>query len=66
MKQCRESARVATWASATSFVAVVLQVEILQTFVAVVLQVEILCPDMREELIDLQRMLSPQDQDAMS
>ena len=28
-----------------------------------VLQVEILCPDLREELLDLQRMLSPPDQE---
>ena len=37
---------------------------LVQTFVAVVLQVETLCPDLREELLDLQCMLSPQDQEA--
>ena len=38
--------------------------EVLQAFVPVVLQVEILCPDLQEELEDLQRMFSPQDLEA--
>ena len=37
--------------------------ELVKKFVAVVCQVQILCPDLREELLDLQRMLSPQDQE---